>query len=70
MDTPHGTLQWHRLAIGEPKHELTYATLHRCKVPGGWLLALLWTPNQYGAGPSLAFIPDPEHKWDGNSLPC
>lgn len=33
----------------------------RCKVPGGWLVIV------YGSG--MAFYPDPEHKWDGSSLP-
>jgi hypothetical protein len=33
----------------------------RSKVPGGWLIAA-------GSGPSLAFYPDPEHRWDGASV--
>lgn len=37
--------------------------LNRAKIPGGWLL---WT----GAGDSTpTFVPDPQHKWDGSSLP-
>jgi hypothetical protein len=38
------------------------ARLGRTKVPGGWLV--LWE-----ASGSMTFYPDPEHKWDGNSLP-
>jgi hypothetical protein len=34
---------------------------HRCKVPGGWFVIV------YGSG--VTFYPDPEHKWDGSSLP-
>ncbi len=41
--------------------------LQRAKVPGGWLVKVA-TPSDYGAV-SITFYPDPEHKWDGNSLP-
>lgn len=34
----------------------------RAKVPGGWLVRL-------GSDGHAAFVPDPEHKWDGSSLP-
>lgn len=33
----------------------------RAKVPGGWLLRI--------GHESIAFIPDPNHTWDGGSLP-
>lgn len=36
------------------------ATYARSKIPGGWLVQCMG---------GLAFVPDPEHKWDGNSLP-
>lgn len=35
--------------------------LYRCAVPGGWLIGS-------GEGGALAFIPDPEHQWDGESV--
>jgi hypothetical protein len=35
--------------------------MRRAKVPGGWLVSVT------GAG--LTFYPDPEHQWDGTSLP-
>ncbi|MEK7405569.1 MAG: hypothetical protein AAB225_10720 [Acidobacteriota bacterium] len=35
--------------------------VRRAKVPGGWLVAI--SPD------ALAFYPDPEHAWDGTSLP-
>jgi hypothetical protein len=44
---------------GSPLRE-TYTCL--AKVPGGWLIG---SPDT----DSLAFVPDPMHEWDGNSLP-
>ncbi|MDQ3012792.1 MAG: hypothetical protein M3X11_19050 [Acidobacteriota bacterium] len=35
----------------------------RAKVPGGWLLII-----HYGET-AITFYPDPQHKWDGSSLP-
>jgi len=35
----------------------------RAKVPGGWLVLAS------GGSDALAFYPDPEHLWDGASLP-
>ena len=43
--------------IGDPKSG-------RAKVPGGWIYLVI-SPQ----GGSLCFIPDPDHKWDGASLP-
>ncbi len=37
----------------------------RTKVPGGWFV---WTERGPGAGGAF-FYPDPEHLWDGSSLP-
>lgn len=39
------------------------ARVSRAKIPGGWLLIV--TSN---SGGGLTFYPDPQHKWDGNSL--
>ena len=36
----------------------------RAKVPGGWLVAVSLT-----CGAGVTFYPDPEHRWDGSSLP-
>lgn len=33
----------------------------RAKVPGGWLVLV--------EGKGLTFYPDPNHEWDGNTLP-
>jgi hypothetical protein len=42
--------------------------LGRARVPGGWLVGrvsgLAVTPDTV-----LCFVPDPEHLWDGSSLP-
>jgi hypothetical protein len=38
--------------------------IRRAKVPGGWLVR---TSSAEGAG--ICFYPDPQHKWDGSSLP-
>ena len=39
--------------------------VYRTKVPGGWLVLVMHNTNRSG----LTFYPDPEHKWDGASLP-
>lgn len=36
-------------------------TVHRAKVPGGWLVLVMHNTS------GLTFYPDPEHKWDGGS---
>jgi hypothetical protein len=45
--------------------------LERAKVPGGWLVAIEQPTTRGGPSlhPSLIFYPDPEHAWDGGSLP-
>ena len=35
--------------------------IYRAKIPGGWLVALRPDDN-------LAFVPDPQHVWDGGSV--
>ena len=57
-------LKWERLAWN-PQWGTTYS---RCKVPGGWLVESLYS-SANGIGKGLTFVPDPEHRWDGNSLP-
>lgn len=41
------------------KNSMTLLKFWRAKVPGGWLVL---------CGGSLAFYPDADHTWDGNSL--
>jgi hypothetical protein len=38
--------------------------LYRAKVPGGWLIYIDRVEHS-----GLTFLPDPNHEWDGNSLP-
>jgi hypothetical protein len=52
-------LNWEKL-----KSQVYNYSFYRAKVPGGWLISMV-----YGEGAGLTFYPDPEHKWDGNSLP-
>jgi len=54
-------------ATEAPGPRLTWETLASCqyslsraKVPGGWLVTI--------GGSGLAFVPDPDHGWDGASL--
>jgi hypothetical protein len=39
----------------------------RARIPGGWLVALI--SGTVSAQWTLCFVPDPEHRWDGSSLP-
>lgn len=39
----------------------SHFSFFRAKVPGGWLLMMM--------GEGFTFYPDPNHKWDGKSLP-
>ncbi|MBC8493153.1 MAG: hypothetical protein H8D43_05140 [Chloroflexi bacterium] len=47
-----------------------YLQILRAKVPGGWLVVAL-NPNDERASyaPSIGFYPDPNHTWNGSSLP-
>ena len=57
-------LTFHRL----PAQGLrTGGNLRRSKIPGGWLVALEPLIDQKST--SMVFIPDPDHEWDGSSLP-
>ena len=38
----------------------------RAKIPGGWLVI---SQFYIGGAHGLAFVPDPNHIWDGGSLP-
>ena len=49
-------MQWEEIA-SSPGY------MRRAKVPGGWLVMLILGEV------SLTFYPDPDHEWDGSSLP-
>ena len=55
--------------MAEPKHEFTFGSVYRGKVPGGWLITLFWTSGHGEGGSSVTFMPDPDHTWDGGTLP-
>jgi hypothetical protein len=64
QEVPVERLKWEGLAGNSQ-----WGTVHsRTKIPGGSLVESLYS-NSNGIGDGLAFVPDPEHKWDGNSLP-
>lgn len=50
-----------RLPNGTEHH--TDNSTYRAKVPGGWLV------GEPSGSHYLTFVPDPEHRWDGTSLP-
>jgi len=62
------TCKFEDIDTGEGK----YSTLHmkRARVPGGWLV-IVYNGNdeQNSYAKSVAFYPDPNHSWNGNSLP-
>ncbi|MCH7904206.1 MAG: hypothetical protein IH944_06515 [Armatimonadetes bacterium] len=62
-------LQWEKLKVAEPKHEFSYGTIYRGKVPGGWLITMFWTTGHSDGGVTMTFMPDSDHSWDGGTLP-
>lgn len=62
-------LKWEKLPVAEPRHEFTYGTVYRGKVPGGWLVCVFWTAGNNDSSTSMTFMPDPKHEWDGGTLP-
>jgi hypothetical protein len=69
------TLAWEKLD-GEIGGKKTNSKIWRTKIPGGWLVRMHSTKEEVSeqSGTSwayggLTFLPDPDHKWDGNSLP-
>jgi hypothetical protein len=53
-------LKWERIGAGA--WSTPGSAIVRAKIPGGWLVT-------YESSGGLAFVPDPNHQWDGNSLP-
>ena len=56
-------LNWEKL-----DQDPDYFSTYRAKVPGGWLVMVVYSGGA-GAGTGVTFYPDPNHKWDGRSLP-
>ena len=69
MTNPH--MKWELIETDEQEF-----LVKRAKIPGGWLVWAAeneepeedqaWT---LATAAGLAFVPDPTHAWDGNSLP-
>ena len=66
--TRRPVLSWQTLnSAREEKSILNSEYLaERAKVPGGWLVI---SQFHVGGAHGLVFLPDPEHTWDGGSLP-
>lgn len=61
VSPPKATVRFEPLkATGAP-----FLVIYRSKVPGGWLIGSLGSTRDT----ALSFYPDPDHKWDGNSIP-
>jgi hypothetical protein len=60
------SVDWESLGLGAAKGHNITASIYsfRAKVPGGWFVYTM-AGGQGGA----FFYPDPDHQWDGNSLP-
>jgi hypothetical protein len=54
------TLRWQELSEVGNK----YTSIFRAKVSGEWLVQV-----EQSDGCGITFYPDPEHEWDGGSLP-
>lgn len=67
---------WEKIG-SEIDEKETNSKIWRSKVPGGWLVRIHSIKEEIGedehfvswAYAGLTFIPDPDHTWDGNSLP-
>lgn len=65
------TIEWEEVSTSTRDERLQRAT-----IPGGWLLKVLeddFVPDSGGGhheySVAVIFIPDPDHTWDGGSLP-
>ena len=63
-------IQWEYLGqetLPPGKFAPTKVDIWRAKVPGGWLTLTSKGTNTETL--AMAFYPDPQHEWDGNTLP-
>ncbi len=58
------------LSFERMSNERIAGNFYRTAVPGGWLVVLepIAGSAAGGPGPSMVFIPDEGHKWDGKTL--
>ena len=61
-------LHWEMLNTVRQERGLLHSEYltERAKVHGGWLII---SQFKTGTAHGLAFLPDPNHEWDGGSLP-
>jgi len=57
------------LEFAELKNSYPATKTDRAKILGGWLVVVMYTSPTLNTSVSTTFVPDPEHLWDGNSLP-
>lgn len=65
-----GSQTWERLEVQKVRGFVgsgILLSMFRSRVPGGWLVTSM--PGNLASVTSLAFYPDPDHTWDGSSLP-
>lgn len=62
------TLRWETLNTTREEDGLLDSSYiaERAKVPGGWLVI---SQFHIGSAHGVVFLPDPNHVWDGGSLP-
>ena len=77
---PNGSLDFVELRsremknAGERRGSASSTQIRRSKIPGGWLVtardaAASSANGDSGGGIGMTFVPDPQHVWDGTSLP-
>lgn len=57
-------IKWEKVATSHDSGPYSCDSTVRAKIYGGWLLKVDGGEGEM----TIAFIPDPLHKWDGNSL--
>ncbi len=58
-------IDWEQLRTSRTTGGLSFH-VYRARVPRGWFVYVHLDPD---CGGGVTFYPDPEHKWDGKSLP-
>lgn len=61
-------MNWELIDKGDKGWFSLAIKVERAKVPGGWLVRT-WFKAVESGGMGLTFYPDPEHTWDGSTLP-
>jgi len=66
--TSKPVLKWETLNTQREEDGILHSKYltERAKVPGGWLVL---SQFHVGTAHGVVFLPDPNHTWDGGSLP-